>query len=90
MAWVDLIDQLEQPQKVVTLPTKDEVPEAATQSGTRLVHRESDEEISEDDEALDDEASVDITSALYKAKVSSRGGGLECAALRSHLSVGLW
>jgi len=72
VAWVDLPDQLAQPQKTIEIPTSAAVAEeegsirlnAALDAQTQL-----DNEISEDDEAFD-EAEVAHTSPLYRAKVT--------------------
>ena len=55
VAWVDLIDQLEQPQKRIAIPTKDEVPdnEDPARTSVAMAMRAADDEIdeiSEDDE----------------------------------------
>ena len=70
VAWVDLIDQLEQPQKKIELPSKESVPDATASDGRAATNRVvDDDEISENDDAPDDDA-PDITSALFKAKVA--------------------
>ena len=66
VAWIDLPDQLAQPDKTIAIPTKEDVPEGA--HAPTMAHGATllDNEISEDDDDFADD--ILHTSPLYAAK----------------------